>query len=119
MKGFANDLKAFGIQKVTFVVDRGFFSTSNLVDLVSDTSDVIGAIPATLKVYSEILSKSKNLEHPKHACKWGDELVYLMEHQDVINDISVKFIVVLNFYFFFFLLLCLIHLDVVGNVQKK
>ena len=96
VKGFANDLKAFGIQRVTFVVDRGFFSTSNLVDLVSDTSDVIGAIPATLKIYSQLLSKSKNLEHPKHACKRGDELVYLMVHQDVINDITVKFIVVLN-----------------------
>lgn len=96
VKGFASDLRTFGITEVTFVVDRGFFSTSNLVDLVSDTSHVIGAIPATLKKYSQLLSKSKDLEHPKNACKRRDELVYLMEHQDVIRDIPVKFIVVLN-----------------------
>lgn len=96
VKGFASDLRTFEITEVTFVVDRGFFSTSNLVDLVSDTSHVIGAIPATLKKYSQLLSKSKNLEHPKNACKRRDELVYLMEHQDVIRDIPVKFIVVLN-----------------------
>jgi len=96
VKGFASDLRTFGITEVTFVVDRGFFSTSNLVDLVSDTSHVIGAIPATLKQYSQLLSKSKNLEHPKNACTRRDELVYLLEHQDVIKDIPVKFIVVLN-----------------------
>jgi transposase len=96
VKGFAHDLRTFGVTEVTFVVDRGFFSTSNLVDLVSETSHVIGAIPATLKKYSQLLSKSKNLEHPKNACTRRDELVYLLEHQDIIKDIPVKFIVVLN-----------------------
>jgi Transposase len=96
VKNFVNELKAFGISDVTFVMDRGFYSSSNLVDLRSNHSHVIGAIPASLKLYSALLTRSKNIEHPKNARMRGSDLIYLMEYQDSIEDTSVKFVVVLD-----------------------
>ena len=95
VRNFVNELKPFGITDVTFVMDRGFYSASNLVDLALG-SHVIGAIPASLKLYGNLLSKSREIEHPKNAHVRDEELLYLMEHRDTINDIPVKFVVVLN-----------------------
>lgn len=94
VKSFVNELKAFGISDVTFVMDRGFYSSSNLIELRSN--HVIGAVPASLKLYSSLLAKSKNIEHPKNGCMRGDDLLYLIEYQDSIEGTPVKFVVVLD-----------------------
>jgi len=96
IKGILNDLKPFKIHHATFIIDRGFYSADNLVELVTPSSDVIGAIPASLKLFSQLLRKSRTIEQPTHAQMRKDELLYIMDHYDTINGVSLKFVVVLN-----------------------
>lgn len=96
IKGILNDLKPFKIHHATFIVDRGFYSADNLVELVTPSSDVIGAIPASLKLFSQLLSRSRTIEQPTNAQMRKDELLYIMDHYETINDVSLKFVVVLD-----------------------
>ena len=75
MYRFAED---FGIASIMIVMDRGFYSKTNILDLRKYS--MIGAIPATLSLYRDILSRSRRIENSRNynlSCK---DTIFHMEH---------------------------------------
>lgn len=84
LRMFLTELKAFGIEGATLVVDRGFYSALNVVEAAGDGYHVIGALPASTKLYSKFLAKARDIEHNAYAVRRGDEIVYLKEMRDEV-----------------------------------
>jgi len=61
VRSFAMELRDLGIRTIMIVMDRGFYSTQNIMDL-SDYS-LIGAIPASLNIFRDLLTRSRGIEH--------------------------------------------------------
>jgi len=100
LRMFLAELKAFGIEGATLVMDRGFYSALNLVEAAGNGHQVIGAIPARMKLHRRLLAKAKDIEHNKYAGRRGKEIVYLKEILDEVKKkerrVPIKAVVVLN-----------------------
>lgn len=95
-KGFLTELKAMGIEKTTLVIDRGIYSEDNLKELVDAEHHVVGALPARLKIYREIMSHARDIEHSKYAVMRDEKPVFLKEVVLKVEEISFKAVVVLD-----------------------
>ena len=78
VKNFVMELKDFGIASIMIVMDRGFYSKKNILDL--ERYSLIGAMPATLSLYRELLSESKGIENSGNYVHSGNDAVFHMEH---------------------------------------
>jgi transposase len=78
IKNFAMELKDFGIAPIMIVMDRGFYSRQNIQDLRKYS--LIGAIPATLSLYRDLLSKSKGIENSRNYIPSGNDTIFHMDH---------------------------------------
>ncbi|QRF76018.1 Transposase [Thermoplasmatales archaeon] len=76
---FAMELRDLGISTIMVVMDRGFYSTQNIKDL-KDYS-LIGAIPASLKMYHDLLAKSGKIENSRNYIQYHKETVFFREHR--------------------------------------
>lgn len=59
-----NELKDSGIHIVMIVMDRGFYSISNMNELGNHS--IIGAIPRTLSIYSDLIRRFSGIENSKN-----------------------------------------------------
>ena len=75
MSRFAEDLD---IASIMIVLDRGFFSRKNILDLRKYS--LLGAIPATLSLYRDLLSKSRGIENSRNHILSGNDTIFHMEH---------------------------------------
>ncbi len=78
IKPFIHELKDYNINTVLIVMDRGFYSESNIESL-NDYS-IISAIPATLNIYMELIKRSFNIEDPANYIKYNDETLFFIEY---------------------------------------
>ena len=78
VNNFAMELRDFGISTIMIVMDRGFYSKQNILDLKKYS--IIGAIPSTLKIYADLLSRSKGIENSRNYIQYAGETVFHMEH---------------------------------------
>lgn len=78
VRSFAMELRDLGIRTAMIVMDRGFYSSRNITDL-KDYS-LIGAIPASLKIYRDLLAKSKNIENSRNYIQCREDTVFYSEH---------------------------------------
>ena len=78
VKNFAMELKDFGIAPIMIVMDRGFYSKKNIQDLRKYS--LIGAIPATLSLYRDLLSKSRGIENSRNYSLSGKDAIFHMDH---------------------------------------
>ena len=78
VSSFARELKDLGIRTTMIVMDRGFYSSRNITDLKNYS--LIGAIPASLKIYRDLLAKSKNIENSRNYIQYHEETVFYSEH---------------------------------------
>ena len=78
INNFAMDLRDFGISTIMIVMDRGFYSKQNILDL--EKYSIIGAIPPTLRIYADLLSRSKGMENSRNYIQHAGEPVFHMEH---------------------------------------
>ena len=77
IRGFACDLKDFGIRAILIVIDRGFYSSDNMKDL-KDYS-VIGALPSTVGMHDDLILESGDMENSRNYFQYHDETVFLRE----------------------------------------
>ena len=68
------ELKDFGIHSVMIVMDRGFYSESNMKELADHS--IIVSVPGTLSVYTELLKKSSGIENSRNYMQYGEETVF-------------------------------------------
>ena len=78
VKNFVSDLMDFGIASIMIVMDRGFYSKKNILDL--KRYSLIGAIPATLTLYRDLLSRSRGIENSRNYIPSGNDTIFHMEH---------------------------------------
>lgn len=63
MDNLVKELQCLTIHKITLILDRGFYSTNNLLDLLERSYDFILPLPLTAKtLYEKILNQSSDLE---------------------------------------------------------
>ena len=60
----ARELRVLGIRAILIVMDRGFYSTQNIRDI--EGYSLIGAIPASLNIFRELLAKSEDNENSRN-----------------------------------------------------
>ena len=85
------NIKAQGINSYTLIMDRGFFSTENIVELVS--SDVSFIIPpaSTLKNVKEAISSiHSRIEDPDYLKMYQKEPLFVMPVVLDIGDIRLN-----------------------------
>jgi transposase len=69
----------FGIGSIMIAMDRGFYSKKNILDLRKYS--LIGAIPATLNLYRDLLSKSRGIEISRNYIPSGNDTIFHMDHR--------------------------------------
>ena len=63
MDTLVKELQSLTIQKITLILDRGFYSAGNLLDLLERSYDFILPLPLTAKtLYEKILAQSSELD---------------------------------------------------------
>lgn len=63
MDNLVQELQSLTIQKITLILDRGFYSAGNLLDLLERSYDFILPLPLTAKsLYETILAQSSELD---------------------------------------------------------
>ena len=81
IRRFTSELKGFDLKSSIAVIDRGFHSKRNLEEFNDAECDIIGALPSTVKLRSDALKKSKNIENPKYYINYNSEILFIMEHE--------------------------------------
>jgi transposase len=79
VRSFAMELQDLGIRTIMIVMDRGFYSTQNIMDL-SDYS-LIGAIPASLNIFRDLLARSRGIENSRNYIQYREETVFHIEYR--------------------------------------
>ncbi len=70
----AMELKDYGMHSVMIVMDRGFYSESNVKEL--EKHSMVVSIPGTLSVYADLVKKSSGIENSKNYMRYGDETIF-------------------------------------------
>ncbi len=77
-RSFAMELRDMGIRTIMIVMDRGFYSSRNITDLKNYS--LIGAIPASQKIYRDLLAKSKNIGNSRNYIQYHEDTVFYREY---------------------------------------
>ena len=78
IKNFVSELMDLAVETIMIVMDRGFYSKKNILDL--KRYSLIGAIPATLTPYRDLLSRSRRIETSRNYVPSGNDTIFHMEH---------------------------------------
>lgn len=91
---FAKDI---GLEKVGFVLDRGFYSASNISDLVKEKLDFTIPLPFSTKEAKRIITETNaSLELAENAFHDKDILMYYQKSKVIINDHDIDAHLYLN-----------------------
>ncbi len=72
-------LQAFGLNNILMIMDRGFFSTSNVTEMNHPEKKIrfIQPLPLSLKKVKELISQSKKtISNPENAFQYNEEILY-------------------------------------------
>ena len=79
LKNCIKYLKVFGLKDILFVLDRGFFSKANILEMNNNEIVFIQPLPFTLKKVKEVIKKHrKQLAMPINAFKYKEELLHYL-----------------------------------------
>ena len=73
ISNLVTELKDFGMHSVTIVMDRGFYSESNMRELIKHS--IIASVPGTLSVYADLMKKSSGIENSRNYLQYGEETI--------------------------------------------
>ena len=78
MKNTVTKLKAYGMEHPLLIMDRGFFSETNVTDIIENGFEFIMPVPFSLKaVKSLITSEQRTLENSKYLQKFEKEILFV------------------------------------------
>ncbi len=81
LKNCLNYLKVYDLKDIQFVLDRGFFSKANVLEMNSSEQTVqfVQPLPFTLKSVKNLLKKHKNrLKNPSNSFKFNEEILHYL-----------------------------------------
>jgi transposase len=80
LKNLVAEVKAFGITKSLFILDRGFYSESNIKELSNEGIDFILPLPFSINLGKGLISEIKrDIENPANARRFGGDIFYVLE----------------------------------------
>ena len=68
------ELKDSGIHSVMIVMDRGFYSESNVKELWDH--GISASVPGTLSIYTDLLKKSSGIENSRNYMQYGEDTIF-------------------------------------------
>ncbi|MEM3341108.1 MAG: transposase [Thermoplasmata archaeon] len=88
-----DDLKYFGVKKNLYVLDRGFFSAKNIVNLLKQGDEFIIPLPAGTIQHNAIIAKHRaKAELPEHGSMLNKKVIFHIEGMTEIDGVSVKYV---------------------------
>lgn len=97
LHNIALNAKELGFEIETWVMDRGFFSASNLHDLHEHSYQFITAMPSTLKEHQRLLAKSQStIRSPNNSFCLGKEVLFFHDTTCCIGKHKFRAIVYLS-----------------------
>ena len=82
MKNLVAEIKAFGITKSLFILDRGFYSENNIFEMSKEGIDFILPLPFSVNKCKGLISETnKDIENPANAKRFGGDIFYVLESE--------------------------------------
>jgi transposase len=97
LKNLVAEIKAFGIKKSLFILDRGFYSENNISEMSKDGIDFILPLPFTVNLGKGLISETnKDIENPSNAKRFGGDIFYVLESEVQIGNVNAYGYVLFN-----------------------
>jgi transposase len=90
LKNLVAEVKAFGIKSCLFILDRGFYSESNIVELYRERIDFIIPLPFNTGIARRIISETnRDIDNPLYAKRYNGNIYYVHEDEITIGETEV------------------------------
>jgi transposase len=97
LKNLIAEIKAFGISKCMFILDRGFYSENNIIEMTKLGINFIIPLPFSVKTGKGLISETnKDIENPVNARRYGGEIYHVLEHEIEIGGVTLYAYVLYN-----------------------
>jgi transposase len=97
LKNLVAEVKAFGIAKSLFILDRGFYSESNIKEMTSEHIDFILPLPFSVNIGKGLISETnRDIENPANAKRFGGDIFYVLEGEVKIGEVDAYGYVLFN-----------------------
>jgi transposase len=97
LKNLVAEVKAFGITKSLFILDRGFYSENNLKELKNEEIDYILPLPFSVNIGKGLISETnRDIENPANAKRFGGDIFYVLESEVQIGEVKAYGYVLYN-----------------------
>lgn len=97
LKNLVAEIKAFGITKSLFILDRGFYSESNISEMSKEGIDFILPLPFSVNIGKGLISETnKDIENPANAKRFGGDIFYVLESEVQIGNVNAYGYVLFN-----------------------
>jgi transposase len=91
LKNLVTSLHLFAVQEILFVMDRGFYSATNLSHMKQAQLTFLIPLPKSVKLFSSLLSKhTRQLTNPSHSFLFQDEVLYHLQDSTTINTVDLQ-----------------------------
>jgi transposase len=97
LKNLVAEIKAFGIAKSLFILDRGFYSESNIKEMTAKNIDFILPLTFCVNIGKGLVSETnKDIENPVNAKRFCGDIFYVLESEVLIGEVNVYEYVLFN-----------------------
>ena len=86
IQNIASKLESFKLKNITLVLDRGFYSQSNISEIYQTFDNFIIPMTYTTTTASELLALSKNIASSKNIFYYDKSALYYEKHSIFINE---------------------------------
>lgn len=97
LKNLMQDARDLGVQKCTFILDRGFYSITNVERMIQEDMDFIMPLPFGKGLAKTLVSRSNRpLDDPRSACIYDGEVYRVHESSSDFAGRKVKSFVIVG-----------------------
>ena len=97
LKNLVAEVKSFGITKSLFILDRGFYSESNIKEMASEHIDFILPLPFSVNIGKGLISETnRDIENPANARRFGGDVFYVLDSEVKIGEVDAYGYVLFN-----------------------
>jgi len=97
LKNLVAEVKAFGVEDALFILDRGFYSESNIVEMTENGIDFVIPLPFRLRIAKDLLSgTNRRIAGPEHGGRFGKRVYHVIEEEIPIGGITAHGCLLLN-----------------------
>jgi transposase len=89
LKNLIAEINSLGITKSMFLLDRGFYSESNIIEMNTEGIDFIIPLPFGVKIGKGMVSETnRDIENPINAKRYEGDIYYVLERDVEINHVK-------------------------------